>query len=327
MILLILFLLFVPFLTGQPICKILNRGGKGMVDIYICGVMTLFAISGVLHLFVMLTNSSFSYYIKLYPIIVFTIAIMGAVLTVFDVKKNKAEASVKTWLSVFWSSWFKNRELLMLGVLNLVVMLMCVTRIITGEPDVTGDFTLETIRTTLQTDSIYQFNSFTGKLIEEGMPIRQQILTLPFFQLFLSVFFVIEINTVLYKIFPCFVFLWGLLVYGRLAGILFVKQKKRQILFMFIVNFMLLVGDYARMTPASLVIHQGFTGYAICAHVIIPFVIYLSMNRKWLMAFLCAVAEMFLVWTTYGLGYSVLVMMIFALIEIMEIMIGKKKKV
>lgn len=327
MILLILFLLFVPFLIGQPICKMLNRGGKEVVDIYVCGVMTMFVISGVLHLFVMLTNNSFSYYLKMYPIIVFTMAIIGAVLIVFDVKKNKAENSVKPRITGFGSAWLKNGELLMFGVLNLVVMLLCVTRIVTGEPDVTGDFTLETIRTTLQTDSIYQYNSFTGKLIEEGMPIRQQILTLPFFQLFLSDFFCVEIKTVLYKIFPCFVFFWGVLVYSRLAEILFAKQKERQLLFVFIVNFMMLVGDYARMTPAALVIHQGFTGYAICAHVIIPFAICLSMNRKWLMACVCVAAEMFLIWTTYGLGYSVLVIILFALIEIVGMVIGKKKKV
>ena len=327
MILLILFLLFVPFLMGKPICKLLSRDVKGVADAYICGLMTMFAVSGVLHLFVMFTNKSFSYYLKIYPVIVLAMATVGVVLTVIDVKKNNAEFSGKARIVSFCSEWLKNRELLIFSVLNLGVMLLCVTRIVTGQPDVTGDFTLETIKTTLQTDSIYQFNSFTGNLIEEGMPIRQQILTLPFFQLFLSDFFAVEISTFLYKIFPCFVFLWGVLVYSRLAGTLFAKQKERQILFLFIVNFMLLVGDYARMTPAWLVLHQGFTGYAICAHVIIPFAIYLCMKRKWLMAFLCVAAEMFLIWTTYGLGYSVLVIIIFALVEIIGMVTGKKKKV
>ena len=50
-------------------------------------------------------------------------------------------------------------------------------------------------------------------------------------------------------------------------------------------------------------------------------------NRKWLMACVCVAAEMFLIWTTYGLGYSVLVIILFALIEIVGMVIGKKKKV
>ena len=232
-----------------------------------------------------------------------------------DFKRNDAEFSVKARIIAFFRSWFKSKELQIFGMLTLLVILLCVVRIITCAPDVTGDFTLETIRTTLQTDSIYQYNSLTGQILEEGMPLRKQILTLPFFQAFLSEFFDIEVTLLLYKIFPCYTLFLTILVYSRFAGTLLVKQKDHQMIFMFIIGFMLLVGDYAYAAPGALMLHQGFTGNAICAGVIIPFAVYACMNRKWLLACVCVGAELFLIWTTYGLGFCVLVLLLFALIE------------
>lgn len=323
MILLIAFLTIAPFLLGQPVRKILDRGGKGVVDTYICGVMTMFAISGVLHFFVMFTNRPFTFYLKFYPIIIAVPAIIGVILTLLDIKRNNDEFSVKARIFAFFHSWFKSKELQIFGALTLIVVLLCAVRIITSTPDVTGDFTLETIRTTLQTNSIYQYNSLTGQVLQEGMPIRQQILTLPFFQAFLSEFSGVDVTLLLYKVFPCYTLALAVLVYSRFAGTIFVKQKEHQMIFMFIISFMLFVGDYAQAAPAALMLHQGFTGNALCAGVIIPFAIYACMNRKWLLALVCVAAELFLIWTTYGLGFSVLVIFIFAVIEIVGKVIKK----
>ncbi len=316
MLLLILSLLIVPFFLGQPVRKVIDHGGKGATDTYICGVMTMFVLSGVLHFFVMFTNRPFSQYVRLYLIAISLLMLIGVVVTVFDVKKCGREYSVKARTFAFFRAWFKGREAMLFTVLTLIMLILCMVRILAGEPDITGDFTLETIRTTLQTDSIYRYNSLTGMILTEGMPIRQQILTLPFCLAFLSEFFGVELTLVVHKIFPCFVLLLGFLVYSRLAGILFERDKTKQIIFMFVICFMILVGDYAHAVPAALMLHQGFTGNALCAGVVVPFVVYACLRRKWLIAVLCVVAELFLVWTTYGMGFCVLVILIFALIEI-----------
>lgn len=325
MILLVAFLIFGPFLLGQPVRKVLDHGGRGGTDTYILGVMTMLTISGVLHFFVMYINGPFSVYLRLYPVIIICVSAVGIILTIMDIKRNNVEFSIKARVIAFGRSWFKSRELMIFGGLTLITILLCIIRILTGQPDVTGDFTLETIRTTLQTDSIYQYNSLTGRLLEEGMPIRQQILTLPFFQTFLSVCSGIDINLLIYKIFPCYTLVLAVLVYSRFAGTLFVKQKESQMIFMFMISFMILVGDYAQAAPAALMLHQGFTGNAMCAGVIIPFSIYLCMNRKWLSACVCAVTELFLIWTTYGLGFSVWVIFLFVMIEIVVKVVKKKR--
>lgn len=329
MILLILSLLIVPFFLGQPVSKIIDRGSRDVTDTYICGVMTMFVLSGALHFFVMFTNRPFSEYVKLYPVVIAFLMLVGVVITVFGVKKNSGEHGIKAKMIAFGKVWFKSGETKLFAILTLITLFLCVIRILTGEPDVTGDFTLETIRTTLQTDTIYQYNSFTGMLLAEGMPIRQQILTMPFYLAFLSEFFGVGVELVIYRVFPCFVLLMGFLVYTRLAGVLFPENKEKQTVFMFVICFMILVGDYAHAAPAALMLHQGFTGNALCVGVVIPFVIYACLRRNWLMAALCVAAELFLIWTTYGLGFSALTIFIFAFMEIVGKIacksIGKQK--
>lgn len=315
-LLLLLFLIIVPFLVGQPARKVLDYKGRGVVDTYLCGVMVMFALSGVLHLLMMFLNHPFSDYEKIYPIILLAVALVGILLVVLDIKKDNAELSRKERFMGFWRSWFQSRESQIFCALTVIVLLLCVVRILVGTPDVTGDFTLETIQTTLSTDSIYQYNSLTGMAIEEGMPIRQQILTMPFFLAFLSDVFKVEASVLLYKIFPCYTLLLTILVYTRWAGVLFVKQRERQTGFLFIISVLLFLGDYAQAAPAALMLHQGYTGNAVCAGVVIPFAIYACMSKKWLLACLCVAAELFLIWTTYGLGYCVLVILLFVLIEV-----------
>ena len=53
-VLLILFLILVPFLVGQPVRKVLDYRGRGIVDAYLCGALTMFTVSGVVHVLVML---------------------------------------------------------------------------------------------------------------------------------------------------------------------------------------------------------------------------------------------------------------------------------
>ncbi len=307
-IVLVLFLLIAPYLVGVPIRKVLDGRNEDAGTAYITGVMTMLVLSGVIHFSVMYTNGPFSLYLRIYPLVLFVVALAGVVCSVFDIRKGKIKLALP----------FKDasKEALCFMALNAVVFLLCVIRILVGKADVSGDFTIETIRTTLQTDSIYQYNSFTGMLIEEGMPIRQQILTLPFFQAFLAESFNVAADVVLYKVFPCFVLGSLLLVYWMLAKKLFPENQLSRLIFMFIIGFMLLVGDYGVTSLSALILHRGFTGYALCVGVFIPFTVYVCLSKKWLLALVCAAAELFVIWTTYGLGFCVLTAFLFGIIEV-----------
>ena len=328
-LLLLLFLIIIPCLIGQPVRKVLDHKGHDMVTTYLVGVMTLFITSGGVQLLMILTKRPFSDYEKFYLLILAILSLVGIVLAFFEFRKEKNGVSLRKRASEFLKSQFPTKDSRIFGVLTVVVLVLCAARILTGTPDLTGDFTLETVNTTLATDSIYEYNSLTGQVIEEGMPIRQQILTLPFFLAFLSKVFGIDAAGLLYQIFPCYVLILIALVYSRWGTLLFPNQAGRQKGFLFIVSFLLLVGDYGRFAPAALILHQGFTGNAVCVGVVLPFAIYLCMRGKWLPALLCVGAELFLIWTTYGLGFCVWVLLLFGLIRLGDLMgsfISRRRK-
>ena len=315
-LLLILFLIVVPFLTGKPVRKVLDSKRHGITDTYICGVMTMLVASGVLHVAVMLLNRPFSDYVKLYSLILAALSLLGAVCVILGARRGNTWVHLKERFLRVARGFAANRETRIFLGLFVVVFLLCGVRIIFGTVDVTGDFTLETIRTTLETDSIYGYNSLTGRLLEEGMPIRQQILTMPFFLAYLCEMFSVAAGTLLYKIIPCYLLVLAALVYTKWAGVLFEKQREKQLLFLVVTGILLLMGDSTRFAPAALLLHQGFTGNAWCAGFVVPYAIYACMDKKWLLTGLCVGAELFLVWTTYGLGYCVLITALFGGLEL-----------
>lgn len=322
----IVFILIMPLLVGYPVRKIMDYAGKGIADTYVSGVLMLFVISGALQLLLLKLSRSFSDYGIVYPLLLLLLSLIGLVLLLFDLRRKLKEQGLREHIRGLARSFRQDLASLLFYLLTFVVILLCCVRIWVEPADTAGDFTLETIRTTMEKDSIYQYNSLTGQQLAEGMPIRQQLLTLPFFLAFLSGWISVDAPLLAYRIFPCFVLLLSLLVYGRWGAFLFPRQRQKQSGFLFVVSFLILAGDYARLAPSALLLHQGFTGNALCAGVILPFVIYLCMKGKWFLACLCVGAELFLVWTTYGFGYSVFVIVLFLLLLLGEKVSGKRTK-
>lgn len=322
----IVFILIIPLFVGYPVRKILDYAGKGIADTYVSGVLTLFVISGALQLLLLKLSRPFSDYQTIYPLMILLLSLIGLVLFLIDLRGRLKEQGMYEHIRGFVRSFLQDRGSLLFYVLTLIIILLCCVRIWMEPADTTGDFTLETLRTTLETDSIYQYNSLTGQYIEEGMPIRQQLLTLPFFLAFISKWLSMDADLLVYRLFPCFVLLLSMFVYGRWGAFLFPRQRQKQSGFLFVISFMVLAGDYARLAPAAILLHQGFTGNALCVGVVLPFAIYLCMKRTFFLAGLCVGAELFLIWTTYGFGYSMLVLILFLLFFFAEKTAGSRWK-
>lgn len=315
MIILLLFLLVIPFFAGHPVRKILNFRGSNYMETYLCGNLLMWVVSGAVQLLLLVMKRPFSQYTVIFSVLMGGLGLAGMI--VFIMETRQKERIFQTLKGQF-RSWFQSRRSGILFGLVLGTFLLCTLRIWFGQPVLTGDFTMETVNTTLAADSIYQYHSLTGLLIEEGMPIRQQILTLPFFLAFLIQASGLDAGLVIYQIFPVYVLLLTFLTYGCYSGFLFPREWESQNGFLFIVGVLLLFGDYAQAAPASLLLHQGFTGNALAAGVIIPLAVYFCISKKWLLAFLCAAAEIFVIWTTYGAGFCALVLVFFALLSLWD---------
>ncbi|MCD7750677.1 MAG: DUF6077 domain-containing protein [Lachnospiraceae bacterium] len=64
--------------------------------------------------------------------------------------------------------------------------------------------------------------------------------------------------------------------------------------------------------------YEGFSGETIRAAILLPFCVLCCCQKRWLPALLCVAAEASLVWTTYGIGYCALVMVVFLAVTLWQ---------
>jgi hypothetical protein len=78
------------------------------------------------------------------------------------------------------------------------------------------------------------------------------------------------------------------------------------------------VGDYLYGMDGFGLLHCGFRGVTIRSTVLVPYVFGLAMRRKWKAAVLGIVAEACIVWTLYGMGVCLLVVLGMAAVRIWQ---------
>lgn len=307
-LLFVLFIVFVPIFMGMFVRKLLEYKGQNLADDYLCGILILIVVSGIVQFVTVTFNYSFTWYCRTLLLASIFMAVIGLVLSIalqtytLQTLKQSVKDKVKN-INRSNNVW----GLVVIGLVFLGVL----ARILFSSPVLEGDFTLETINTTLSTNTIYKYNSLTGQEILNGMPIRQQILTLPMLLAFFIDTFGMDTSVFVFRIFPCAVALMCFLAYYRMGQNFFPDNFEKRSHFLHILSLMILVGDCGIKSPTFLLVFQGFSGYCFLACVLLPYLFTACLRRKWGIAALCVSAEIFLVWTTYGIGFSVIMIALF----------------
>lgn len=214
-----------------------------------------------------------------------------------------------------------------LGVLILgLVIFQIIWNFYMHEPYIQEDITIETVQTIRSTNTVYEINPLTGSAFTEGMPLRLKILVLPVLYAMLSQWTNLSPQTICYEIVPILVLILSYLVYSRWAVFLFQEDKKKQFLFILFVALIYQFGSYAIVTDSFGLFTMGYTGETIRRAVILPYVLLSALQKKWLRVVLGIMAEACIVWTLYGLGYSVIVLFLVLLIKGLQSCIMKNKE-
>ena len=178
----------------------------------------------------------------------------------------------------------------------------------------TGDIVLETVRSFLVFDRIYQADPLTGLPYTEGMPARLKILCLPTLYAFLCELTGTDPSIAVWGLIPVMVLSASYCAYYLLGRQLFSGDRTRLCLFLLIVNLIFWFGDSMEEMDAFQMMHVGYRGTAVRAGILIPYTIWACLQRKWGQAFLCILAEACIVWTFYGMGACLLITVCMALI-------------
>lgn len=84
---------------------------------------------------------------------------------------------------------------------------------------------------------------------------------------------------------------------------------------MFFVVLLYQFGCYAASMDGYALFFAGYTGAGIRAGIILPYALLCCLQGKWKSVILCILAEVCVVWTLYGLGYTVVIVAVFLLLK------------
>ena len=199
------------------------------------------------------------------------------------------------------------RQQILAAALGFLILLQ-VLLIITGKKVWTdGDMTLETVNTFLKENGIYTVDPLTGEPYTQGMSFRLKLLCMPTLYGTISRWSGMSPETVVYRLIPCLTLCMGYLAYGRLGAVLFDYNRKKCNIFLIIVGILFCAGTYMPGVDGFDIFYGGFRGVTIRAAVLLPYLFSCLLERKYLGAVLCILAEACMVWTVYGAGVCLLV--------------------
>lgn len=269
------FLVIVPYLMGLLLNYIMRERNIGQIETYLSGFLFLFLCQGLLFFAGILGNVSFQL-ISMIQTVFYGVGVClllllkrKSIAKVFKRGRNAENLASKNPKVMNAATTSEKVTFLVL----LTVLLGTVYRILQIRSFSIADTVLETIQTTLTTDSMYRYHPLTGKLMELGMITSKKWITLPLWYGYLANIFKLEPALLIYALVPIVILLLSCFAYGRLAYLLFEQNKLKTMQFVTVYLLLILSGDYLTTTFGYHQLFLGYSGETIIASVMVPYVL------------------------------------------------------
>lgn len=258
---------------------------------------------------------------------IMAVLFLGAVFcaVVFSVVKKKKDAGRRSQSE--GSRFLKLMRVYpyrFLGIF-LLIILQIIWNYWMHVPYLKGDITGEMVQTILASDSIYTLNPMTGSDFTAGMPMRLKILVLPTLYATICKWTGMPVQLLVYSMVPGIVLVLSYLVYSRWAVYLFPADGKKQTMFMLFVVLIYQFGCYSAGMDSFLVFFRGWQGAAFRAGIILPYALLCCLQEKWRSVLLCLLAEVCVVWTLYGFGYTVVIVLVVLGIKLARFLLDQRR--
>lgn len=256
------------------------------------------------HLFGVFFHRSVSDCTMIFGILTVLSAAALSVFTAFRIRKTGIQEKVREG-----KHRFSQQEKILTALFVILAVSQILFMIIEKNVYIQGDMTLETVRSFLETDAFYQVNPMTGRAYEQGLPSRIEILCLPTLYAALSSIFHVRPDVLVLYVVPVITLLCCYGAYGCLAKALFSDNRSRQICFLTVTAFLIWIGSYGYGMDGFGLLFSGWRGTTIRNAVLIPYALSLCLRKKYSYLPLCVLAELCIVWTLYGLGACLIVIL------------------
>lgn len=264
-----------------------------MIIWFMTSLLVLIGCAEAAHLVTLILDRSLQTYITFCSVFVFAGFLVCFGLGMYHCVKNKKKMHVEWQFSPYMLVFFCLSAALLLRLLSGCV------------PDL-EDAVYEIAIGNLQSGGVMSVHPFHGRATQAAMPMRMQILGLSSLYSALAHAFELPLYTLLCQIVPVCVWACSLLLYYAYAQKLFSRDIHKRWIFMSLIAFLYLITMQSEGLLGYKLFHAGFSGETIRAVILMPYVLFVSWQKKWLLACLAIVIEACIVWTTYGVGYCLL---------------------
>ena len=257
----VVLLWIVVYLSGMLFCKICGEKGTSQLWKHLIGFFVLIFCQGIVFFGGQILGWDFGR-----SALVLTLLLLGICGVSMLVCKNELW---KNWQKIKGFSFKEishGRHYALVFWLFLGIGLVVATKSAGNR----SDAMVETVQTTLMTNTMNQYHPFTGQKLELGMILSKKIITLPFFYSALSVWTGLDGVTTVWTVGTLLTAVCSLLAVAELGGLLFFRDFKKTWLMIVFMELMYLSGDYYVGCVGYRQLFYGYSGEVIVGTVTIP---------------------------------------------------------
>ncbi len=208
------------------------------------------------------------------------------------------------------------RKVLWQGVLFAALTVLTLVHFLQGYVPDLQDAVYDITIGNVESGRIMEVHPFLGQAGGSGMPLRMKILGLSSLYSSLITISQQSIYMIMCKMVPIVIWCCTMLVYQAFGEKLFPHNREKRWLFLSMIALFLLITSKSTGLAGYRVFFAGFSGETIRGVLLMPYALYVSWQRKWLLAVLSIVVEACLVWTTWGIGYCTVIVVCMLLVHL-----------
>uniref|UniRef100_UPI004055A0DD DUF6077 domain-containing protein n=1 Tax=Acetatifactor sp. TaxID=1872090 RepID=UPI004055A0DD len=306
-------IVLVAGLLGRGFLRALYRrpldNGLFGADYFVVGGMVLIGGAEAAHMAAIVLGRTFTDCVKVFAVILLLLLFLSALLIVWGRRlerhdklflKERNRRKIKKAIT----AEEKQRQMTVITLVFGVMVLVQLVLLGIGQNIYpTGDMTVETVNSMLETNQMYSVNPMTGQPYTAGIPMRLKILCLPTLYAILCDMSGLDAMQLVWQIVPMVVLLGSYAAFGSVAGALFPEENKKKGIFMIVVALLLWSNVAMYGMDGFGLQYAGYRGVSIRMGVLLPYTFGLVLRQKWRLLPLCILAEACIVWTLYGMGF------------------------
>lgn len=306
-VLLILFLILIAFFSGRTLMLASNLFSGKRTDFFSSfsiGTLMVILISFVSHFITLTRTSLLGDEKRLCGIIIVALMTVSyfvfVVLTVVTGKREKEDENTGKKTAGSARGW-------VFFCIAAVLSILCFMTVVSEKRiNSLGDETLETVVSFLDRDAMYSADPLTGMPYREGLPGKQKILCLPGMYAVMASAFGTSPEVLVHKVMPGFWFASGLIAMIALSGTLYRgtgDELFKRSVFVTAGILFIYASDMSLYAQGFSVLSSMWTGTAVRIWVLIPVLLFLLFEKRYVMALLPVMCEAFICRTALGIGF------------------------